>query len=282
MYFCYLIKSNNDKYLNDTYIGFTDDPMHRLRQHNGEISGGAKYTSRRRPWEPVLVVANFPNKILALKFEWAWQNPFQSNFIKDKIEEEESQIKRTKAAAKKYYNSIDFKLKVFNILISSKVFEKIYFYVFPFSEIGERGVQQKSNLFIERVNISNFKETLSKKVFHYESEHERMSIEEEENIPYSDKCIICDEEISDTNQIKKEEKESEEFEFDEDKSKEIESKGKIISCPFCKSKFHLLCLADNSIQNSGNKLSLIPGKTKCLICLREFLWNEWIKNISDN
>jgi structure-specific endonuclease subunit SLX1 len=44
MFFCYLLKSVNEKYKGDTYIGFTDDPIKRLRQHNGQIKGGAKKT----------------------------------------------------------------------------------------------------------------------------------------------------------------------------------------------------------------------------------------------
>lgn len=85
MYFCYLLKSLNEKFSNDTYIGFTDDPIKRLKQHNGIIKGGAKKTSKKRPWALVLVVSNFPNKILALKFEWAWTNPFMSNFTSDQV-----------------------------------------------------------------------------------------------------------------------------------------------------------------------------------------------------
>ena len=47
MYFCYILRSENQKYQNETYIGFTDDPIHRIRQHNGLIKGGAKFTKRR-------------------------------------------------------------------------------------------------------------------------------------------------------------------------------------------------------------------------------------------
>ncbi len=85
MFFCYLIKSCNDKFQDYTYIGFTDDPIKRIKQHNGIIKGGAKETSKKRPWELVIVISNFPNKILALKFEWAWQNPFTSRLCSETV-----------------------------------------------------------------------------------------------------------------------------------------------------------------------------------------------------
>ena len=85
MYFCYILRSLSDKHRDDTYIGFTDNPIKRLRQHNGIIKGGAKKTSKKRPWVLILVVSNFPNKILALKFEWAWTYPFQSQFTSEEV-----------------------------------------------------------------------------------------------------------------------------------------------------------------------------------------------------
>jgi putative endonuclease len=44
-YFTYIIECNDGTY----YVGKTTDISHRLRQHNGEIKGGAKYTAGRRP-----------------------------------------------------------------------------------------------------------------------------------------------------------------------------------------------------------------------------------------
>ena len=40
----YIIKNGNS-----TYAGVSPDPVRRLRQHNGEIKGGAKYTRSKGP-----------------------------------------------------------------------------------------------------------------------------------------------------------------------------------------------------------------------------------------
>lgn len=44
-YFSYLLKCSDGSY----YAGSTTDLKKRMRQHNGEIMGGAKYTRSRRP-----------------------------------------------------------------------------------------------------------------------------------------------------------------------------------------------------------------------------------------
>ena len=55
-----------------TYAGVSPDPVQRLRKHNGEISGGAKYTlSKGSGWIHVCLVSGFPTKQNALQFEWA-------------------------------------------------------------------------------------------------------------------------------------------------------------------------------------------------------------------
>ena len=55
-----------------TYAGVSPTPERRLRQHNGEISGGAKYTTGSGPgWEHRCLVKGFHDKIQAMQFEWA-------------------------------------------------------------------------------------------------------------------------------------------------------------------------------------------------------------------
>ena len=63
----YLIKNNNC-----TYAGVSPDPIRRLRQHNKEIKGGAKYTTNKAPgWTHLCIVRGFRTKIESMQFEWA-------------------------------------------------------------------------------------------------------------------------------------------------------------------------------------------------------------------
>lgn len=59
---------NNLKY---TYIGITNNFQRRIRQHNGEIKGGAKYTRRYRPWKVIFTIHGLKSKREVLQLEWA-------------------------------------------------------------------------------------------------------------------------------------------------------------------------------------------------------------------
>ena len=62
----------NQKY---TYIGATNNLKQRIRKHNGEIKGGAKYTTKKgKGWQYACYVSGFKNNIDALQFEWAWKH----------------------------------------------------------------------------------------------------------------------------------------------------------------------------------------------------------------
>jgi len=71
MWVCYFL---TNKTMGRTYIGITKETTidRRLRQHNGEIAGGAKYT-RGDIWNRLCYISGFPNKQSVLQFEWSWK-----------------------------------------------------------------------------------------------------------------------------------------------------------------------------------------------------------------
>jgi predicted GIY-YIG superfamily endonuclease len=68
---CYLL-ATVDGGFQKTYVGVTPDLIRRLRQHNGEIAGGARATAGRR-WERIGHIDGFPDHRAALQFEWRWK-----------------------------------------------------------------------------------------------------------------------------------------------------------------------------------------------------------------
>ncbi|MBL4898315.1 MAG: GIY-YIG nuclease family protein [Colwellia sp.] len=74
-WYCYILKSINPLYTNRTYNGKTYDIKHRLRQHNGEITGGAKATSIIKPLEAYCVIEGFEDERQALQCEWRIKHP---------------------------------------------------------------------------------------------------------------------------------------------------------------------------------------------------------------
>jgi predicted GIY-YIG superfamily endonuclease len=77
MWFCYILKNSCKKDKNRTYNGMSNNLKRRLRQHNQEIKGGAKYTHRyaSKCWEMYVFVGGFPNKINTLQAEWRIKHP---------------------------------------------------------------------------------------------------------------------------------------------------------------------------------------------------------------
>tara|TARA_B100000427_G_scaffold322373_1_gene324277 strand:+ start:428 stop:742 length:315 start_codon:yes stop_codon:yes gene_type:complete len=66
IWYCYLLVGFGGKH---TYIGATTNVERRLRQHNGELCGGAKRTNCNRPWR-VLAYVEVGEKIETLQLEW--------------------------------------------------------------------------------------------------------------------------------------------------------------------------------------------------------------------
>ncbi len=68
-WYCYMLASTDGA---RTYVGATVNPARRLRQHNGELAGGARATKGRQ-WRRMFLVGGFADERAALRFEWRWK-----------------------------------------------------------------------------------------------------------------------------------------------------------------------------------------------------------------
>jgi|SaaInlStandDraft_4_1057021.scaffolds.fasta_scaffold13712_4 putative endonuclease len=65
-WFCYILKCDSK---NVTYVGITTNILNRLKQHNGELSGGAKFT-RGNKWTLYGVISNLENRSISSSIEY--------------------------------------------------------------------------------------------------------------------------------------------------------------------------------------------------------------------
>lgn len=92
-WYCYILKTQNSEYNNYTYNGSTNDPIRRLRQHNGEIKGGAKATKGKGPWEIYFLMTGFKSHNEALSCEWRIKHPTGARLRPKKYCGQEGRIK---------------------------------------------------------------------------------------------------------------------------------------------------------------------------------------------
>jgi len=76
-WYCYILTNSFELHKNKTYNGSTNNPNRRLRQHNGELVGGAKYTKKfgNSSWKIYALLTGFPNHQNALQCEWRIKHP---------------------------------------------------------------------------------------------------------------------------------------------------------------------------------------------------------------
>ena len=112
LWFVYCLKSLSSS---KTYVGATVNLSRRLRQHCGELKGGARYTSSGRPWSYVFIVSGFPEKRTALSFEWHWKHAKVRG--KRGIDRREQQLE-------KVLNSPKFVNVARNLIVNKFLYEK--------------------------------------------------------------------------------------------------------------------------------------------------------------
>lgn len=122
MHYCYILYNDNN---NKTYNGYTVNPLRRIRQHNSEIKGGAKYTTKSKvEWKYLLIIESEQfDKNNALCFEWMLKYPTRK---KPKPREFQGIIGRLKSLplvlSYEKFENMNFKIKI-NILYLKEIEE---------------------------------------------------------------------------------------------------------------------------------------------------------------
>ncbi|ORX97842.1 hypothetical protein K493DRAFT_258586, partial [Basidiobolus meristosporus CBS 931.73] len=255
-YGCYLLRSLKLRCKNHCYVGSTPDPIRRLKQHNGELSSGAKKTCKKRPWEMVLIVHGFPSNLAALQFEWAWQYPHRSRHL--------SQL-RGKFSGQKKEAFLPTKLEVLIEMLNSNEWKR-----WP---LKIRFLKQEVFSSFESLNWPNHVpisvgalENMAH-TFADEGEGEgRIQLDEFNKYMALEsggvKCAIC--------------------------LNEIEIKGPICwaTCQHsgCTMYAHLTCLAENFVQNAAKidpseEKQLLPIHGSCPTCRKRLYWGDIIRAV---
>lgn len=86
----YLILSTNVPL--KTYVGVTNNFSRRLKQHNGELKGGAKASRAGRPWVCACLIQGFMDKSKAYAFESKWKICSRKLPRKEKLQRQDQQI----------------------------------------------------------------------------------------------------------------------------------------------------------------------------------------------
>ncbi|BBG96447.1 Excinuclease ABC, C subunit [Prunus dulcis] len=76
-----------------TYVGVTTDFSRRLKQHNGELKGGAKASCAGRPWICACLIHGFKDQSEACEFESKWKSLSRSLPRKRKNDNKVEQVK---------------------------------------------------------------------------------------------------------------------------------------------------------------------------------------------
>ncbi|KAG5438789.1 hypothetical protein PCANB_002509 [Pneumocystis canis] len=289
-YGCYLLKSES---IQSTYIGSTNNPLKRLKQHNGEIASGTHKTIRGRPWNMVCLVYGFPSVVSGLQFEWAWQNPHMTlkmqenerirlhtytnkhsnNDLIKNISRKQGLRVSLKMRIRVLYNMLTMnawknwplKIKIFD-QYTWKLWETLHnsvdIKIFPWL-VPEFDISKENNLDSKKIQDQRYSFLEKIDLNQDEMSQAAFRILKKIKEKNTNLCMIC------RNPCNPPELNS---------NNAASEYSRLIICPTedCLSIFHLLCLARWK-QSSEIGNNILINSYKCLSCKKNIIWGDCIR-----
>ena len=157
-HFCYILVNASKR---NTYAGYTVNPARRIRQHRGELAGGAKYTSRYGPsWEFTIILTSlspgWTNK-KALSAEWHLKPHTKADRSKrgDPMERRIDLLKRA-------FNNVKFTDFTFEIFVSASYFTIVEKELIHFIQLGRVTLYHTINDLQEKIKEESVKTNQSR------------------------------------------------------------------------------------------------------------------------
>eukprot|EP00474_Spongospora_subterranea_P010996 CRZ11454.1 hypothetical protein [Spongospora subterranea] len=256
-YACYLLCPTSQVNVSDGpslprnhYIGFTTNPPRRLRQHNGEIQGGARHTKSLAPWEMICFVHGFPSQVAALQFEWAWQHSKMSLRLRPLYDEYISLLRKNGRVLKKHgstgavgVTSLFGKFSLLHTMLRIAPWSHFQLHVRYLHNLSEVYLEQCPGLLLNiPKSISNSKGPLSDFGQSLFAVCATLDVVEESN----DLCRIC---------------------F---VPKPLASR--LGHCPNCVAPIHIVCLW----RHAKCETRLLPDQLLCPMCECDMQWSDFV------
>lgn len=192
--------------------------------------------SRRRPWKHVCIIEGFPNKIIALQFEWQWQHPSVSRLVSNS----QSPTKKNKKLQRGWKNRLD----AISIILSVPLWAQMRLSVHFFNDVAIDYFRNKHNF--EKTPLLRVQTSDNKAV---DVMHRRLQDEEDKRESTISKpifdCKIC--------------------------QSEVLMKDAIFFCSACGASVHLTCAAREGTESVSSTV-VIPDSYQCVACSRDHVW----------